>query len=234
MTDAMNQQPVAERPALAEVRNHNLSKLVFESIRAAIVDRTLAPGSRLTETKLAEELNVSKTPVREALVKLREVGLIEPDGRRGGRVIRPSRRTLEDTYDIREALEVFTARRAAEVATPEQRRGISDAAARSLEGARGGDLVMFSDNDNLFHQAITAVAANARLSEMVENAFALIVALRTRDLPDRDNSIECGEEHVAIAEAIAEGEPTVAGERMRSHVEHVRGFVLAQMMPESR
>ena len=80
MSDLLDDRPAPQRPGLTQVRNENLSHLVYESIRDAIINRSLPPGARLTETKLAEELNVSKTPVREALVKLREVGLIDPPG----------------------------------------------------------------------------------------------------------------------------------------------------------
>lgn len=229
MSDLLDDRPAPQRPGLTQVRSENLSHLVYESIRDAIINRSLPPGARLTETKLAEELNVSKTPVREALVKLREVGLIEPAGRRAERVIRPSRKTLEDAYDVRESLEVFASRRAAERATVEQAGAIREAAEDSLAGAREGDLARFGASDVAFHHAITAVTANRRLAELLDNAFALIVALRSRDLPDQETSIECGEAHVAIASAIATHDAAAAETSMRDHITHVRGFVIAQI-----
>ena len=116
---------------------------VFESIQSAIKDKSLPPGRRVTEADLAAQLNVSKTPVREAFIKLRQIGLLEPDGRRAWRVIQLSRPTIDDACEVREALEVSAARAAAERATAEQREAISEAAERSLEAAGAGDKDVF-------------------------------------------------------------------------------------------
>ena len=228
MSDLLDDRPAPQRPGLTQVRNENLSHLVYESIRDAIINRSLPPGARLTETKLAEELNVSKTPVREALVKLREVGLIEPAGRRAERVIRPSRKTLEDAYDVRESLEVFASRRAAERATVDQAGVIREAAETSLAGAREGDLARFGAADVAFHHAITSVAENRRLAELLDNAFALIVALRSRDLPTGDvDRMRTGARRDRLGDRDAR--PAEAETSMRDHITHVRGFVIAQI-----
>jgi DNA-binding GntR family transcriptional regulator len=210
-----------------ELHADNLSDRVFEAIRDAIVRKSLPPGSRLTEAGLAEQFNVSKTPVREALVRLRQVGLIEPMGRRGGRVIRPSGDAIQYAYEVREALECYTARVAGERATDEQRREIMAAARHSLAGAKAGDLDQFRRADVAFHAGVQAVAANPRLAAQLDDVFALIVTLRHRDTPDRQESTQCGHAHVAVAKAIAAGDADAAEREMRAHVRHVQGFVLA-------
>ena len=75
-------------------RPESLSDVVYETIRDAIVHRTIPPGARVTETGLAKQLDVSKTPVREALLKLREIGLIEPHGACGGRGVAPGQQVV--------------------------------------------------------------------------------------------------------------------------------------------
>jgi DNA-binding GntR family transcriptional regulator len=212
---------------LEELRAESLSERVFDAIRSAIVNKSVPPGVPLTEAGLATQLNVSKTPVREALLRLRQIGLIEPDGRRGGRVVRPSRDALEHTYEVREALEVFTARAAAERATAAQKQEIVDAAERSARAANEDDLDEYIRWDGMFHARITAVAGNPRLTELIESAFALILALRSRDAQEHDVSVECGRAHVAIAEAIDAGDAAGAEERMREHIRHVRDFVVS-------
>src|ERR1700716_2927871 len=94
-------------------RPESLSEVVYETIRDAIVNRTIPPGVRVTEAGLAKQLNVSKTPVREALLRLREIGLIEPSGVRGGRIILPSPTSIRQAYEVRLALETFAAEAAA-------------------------------------------------------------------------------------------------------------------------
>jgi GntR family transcriptional regulator, rspAB operon transcriptional repressor len=200
---------------------------VYLALREAIVSAELQPGRRLSENELAERLGVSRTPVREALVRLRQVGLIEPEGRRGGRVIRPSSRAILHAYEVREGLECFAARAAAERATAAQRAEILAAARESLAGAQSGDEEQFRRGDSAFHAGVQAVAANPRLSALLDDIFALIVTLRRRDTPDREESTECGHAHVAVAEAIAAGDAEAAEREMRGHVRHVMGFVLA-------
>ena len=118
-------------PKLA-ARPDTLTHVVLEAIRSAIVNQELPAGARVTEAGLARQLNVSKTPVREALLQLREIGLIEADERRGGRILSPSRSTISDAYEVREALEVFAAGAAATRSDDRSIRRIYRTADRSL------------------------------------------------------------------------------------------------------
>lgn len=211
---------------LSELRASNLVDLVFEQVRAAILDKSLAPGLRVTEAGLAKHLNVSKTPVREALLRLRQIGLIEDDGRRGGRVIAPSQIAIEHAFEVREALEAFTAAAAAERATEDERASIAVAARQSLEGAEAGDRTAFSHWDGVFHERIASATANPRLMSLIDDTCALIATLRTRDLPHSGASVECARGHVAIATAIEARDATRAAGEMRAHLRKVKEYVL--------
>jgi DNA-binding GntR family transcriptional regulator len=202
---------------------------VFESIQAAIKDKSLPPGRRVTEADLAAQLNVSKTPVREAFIKLRQIGLLEPDGRRAWRVIQLSRPTIDDACEVREALEVSAARAAAERATVDQREAISEAAERSLDAASAGDSVVFRTWDDRFHRAVADASENTRLKGLIDDTLLLIATLRLRDLPHRQASIECAQAHVAIAETIANGNTSAAGEAMRAHVQQVKEYTFGDV-----
>jgi DNA-binding GntR family transcriptional regulator len=216
-----------ERPTLSPVQTDNLTDRVFEQIRSAITTKVFPPGARLTEAKLAEDLNVSKTPVREAFVRLREIGLIEADGRRGGRVVQPSRETIAEMYEVREALEAHAALLAAERAGSPAKAAIADAAARSLAGARADDRNAFAAADIAFHEAIARSTQNDRLEVLVRNSLDLIAAVRRRDFEHVEASNACAEAHVAVADAIARSDGPAAAEHMRAHVRHVRDMVLA-------
>ena len=216
-------------PTLSPIQTDNLTDRVFEQIRSAITTRVFPPGERLTEAKLAEDLNVSKTPVREALVRLREIGLIEPDGRRGGRIVQPSRATIAEMYEVREALEVQAALLAAERADSEAKAVIKAAARRSLEGAQADDRGAFRTADIAFHDAIAASTQNERLEILVRNSLDLILAVRTRDFEHVEASLSCSKAHVAIANAIARRDASAAADQMRTHVRHVRDLVLEQI-----
>jgi DNA-binding GntR family transcriptional regulator len=196
-----------ERPA-------TLTDIAFARIREAIVTRELEPGARVTEAGIAKQLAISKTPVREAMVRLREVGLIEP----GNRVVRQSDDTVRHAYELREVLETFTARTAAARAGADARRAIVDAAARTLAGARAGDINAFRAADVVFHEAIAEAAGNPRVRNAIENAMALVRALSERDRAATHVFIDLAESHVAIADAIARGDGDSAARGMAEHI----------------
>jgi DNA-binding GntR family transcriptional regulator len=99
-------QPIAVRP-------ETLSERVYEAIREAIVSRRLVPGERVTETAVAAQLSVSKTPVREALLRLEHVGLVITETCRGVSVVRASPSIIREAFEYRLALEVEACRLAA-------------------------------------------------------------------------------------------------------------------------
>ena len=93
----------------------SLGEVVFERMRDAIIDKSLPPGSRIAEWAIAEQLGVSRTPVRETLWRLRQMGLIETVGRKGYQVAHPSRTAIEQAYEVHEALQVLATGVAASV-----------------------------------------------------------------------------------------------------------------------
>jgi DNA-binding GntR family transcriptional regulator len=214
-------QPLQSRP-------EKLADVVYEAIRQSIMDKTIAPGARLTESGIAEQLGVSKTPVREALLRLRRIGVIEPDGVRGGRVVRPSLSAIREAYEVREALEVFAVRTVAERVSGSDLERISETAARSLERASAGDQAGFREWDFRFHRAIAEAAANPHLAGLIEDVFTLIGTLRQRDFPDTGFSVDCAQAHVRIADAIARRDVLEAETAAREHIRQVEGYVLAE------
>ena len=132
--------PVTEKP-------ESLTEIVYQALRDAIISKRLPPGERVAEAGLAQQLRVSKTPVREALLRLQAIGLIEADGGRGGRIVRPSADSIRDTYEVRGALETLAARLATDRATQAQRGRLAQLAAASLAAARDGDVGGFRRHD---------------------------------------------------------------------------------------
>ena len=217
---------MTELPKLA-ARPDTLTHVVLEAIRSAIVNQELPAGARVTEAGLARQLNVSKTPVREALLQLREIGLIEADERRGGRILSPSRSTISDAYEVREALEVFAAGLAATRSDDRSIRRIYRTADRSLRAASAGDLEQFEGFDDEFHRAIATSTRNQRLELSIERSLTLVSALRQRDVPGTAASIECGQAHIRVASAIRDRDAAGAARAMSDHVRFVADLVLA-------
>lgn len=211
----------------AAQRPETVTHVVLEAIRNAIVNQDLPSGARITEAGLASQLQVSKTPVREALLRLREIGLIEPDGRRGGRIVQPSRRTIGEAYEVREALETYAARAAAERAHAPDARRITRLADRSLQAARAGDLESFRIADDELHRAVATCSGNERLATSIDQSLFLVTALRRRDVPGTAASIECAEAHIHVAKCIRARDVDGAGRAMAGHIRHVAQLVLA-------
>ena len=211
-----------------DVRQQSLSEIVYESIRQAIVTKRLVPGTVVAEASLARRLNVSKTPVREALLRLESIGLVEPEGARGLRVVLPSEEAIRQAFDVRLVLEAALCRRAAEGATIVQRQEIQEAAERSLERAEAGDIKDgFGRWDKAFHSAVRIAADNPRLAKLAEDAVALASVLRERDVPEVQDAIRCAHQHLAIAGAILVGDPHAAAASAEDHINDVKEMVLA-------
>ncbi len=201
--------------------------MVYDAIRSSIVSKRLAPGTVVAEASLAARLSVSKTPVREALLRLQSLGLVEPDGGRGLRVVAPSEDSIREAYEVRLVLEQGLSRRAAELASTAERDEILDAAERSLQCAEAGDIADgFRAWDRLFHRAISRAAHNARLARLAEDAAVLASVLRERDVPGVQDAIQCGHQHIHIAQAVFRGDPEEAARASDAHVNAVRDMVL--------
>lgn len=207
-------------------RPESLADSVYSTIRSAVVERRLAPGERVTEAGLAKQLGVSKTPVREALLRLHAVGLVHLDGRRGARVVALSRKATEEAYEVREALESHVVRLAAARLTDEHLAILSELADLSVRcaTARDWDQAITADED--FHMQIAEAAHNAHLKKLVRDSIDLVAALRERETPRPEASLACALAHQSIVDALKARDPDTAEARMRAHVFDVKRRVL--------
>ncbi len=214
-------KPLVDRPG-------NLTDMVLETLQLAITEKELTPGQNISEAALAEALQVSKTPVREALLRLRHIGLVEP-AERGLRVTLPSASNIRYAYELRAGLERSTAALAGERASGQDIQNIADTANESLACARSGDAEGFRRYDRRFHTLVAEAARNPMLEQAVLDAVALTRALRERDVPASGDSVLCGEEHLAVSQALTARDGAAAGRTMHAHVQHVMSIVLAAL-----
>lgn len=219
--------PIGARP-------DSLTDIAYGMIRDAIVSRKLRPGERITENSLARQLSVSKTPVREALLQLEYIGLVEPDDRRGVRIAVPSSESLQAAYEVRMGLEVQAARIVAERADQTEVRNLRIVAESCLAAASAHDRDGFRDDDRRFHRALADATQNRQLSRFVHDAFDLTWALRTRDVPVAEDSLACAHQHLRIVDALEARSPEQADAFMRAHISKVQGLVLAAFLKNER
>jgi GntR family transcriptional regulator of vanillate catabolism len=199
-------------------RSHSgLAGEVYQRLVDALVQGTVKPGDRLIQDRLAEELDVSRTPVRDALLRLKEEGVVEPSGRRGYVVCSLTEDGLRDLYGARDAVESYAAAVVAELGgdTLEQvREALAQATARKLRSSRES----FEANRS-FHRAIVETAGNAYLLSFFDAIWGRAIgALAYHDFYAHSPHDEFVTEHEALIKDLASGDPTRARGAMAEHI----------------
>jgi DNA-binding GntR family transcriptional regulator len=217
--------PVVKALSPLAPKVESVSDLVYDAIVDAIVSGAIPAGGQLSEASLAGQLQVSKTPVREALLRLREVGLIDDRYLRGNRVVERSKELVRLAYDVRATLESGIARLAAERASADQARMLVDAAKQSLDAARHHDVPAFQESDARFHALAAEISDSERLASLAENASLLTRVLRESFAPTKGDATTCGRAHVQIASAVSRRAAAAAADAAFAHVKFVESLV---------
>jgi DNA-binding GntR family transcriptional regulator len=211
-----------------------MTDAVYEQLKAAIVELRIPPGAPLREAEIAQGLSVSKTPVREALGRLEQDGLVTLNSFRSAVVTEYTARDLQEIYELREIIEVAAARAAAESMSE---KGLADLGRIASEcvrlnaeggagdaGGAGGagdapELVqLISEFDTVLFEEVT----NRRIRAILDNLAAHLARIGrlTTEIPGRiDASVR---EHAQIYEAIERRDPENASRFMRDHIRSVR------------
>lgn len=194
---------------------------VYEEVRQAVIDLRLKPGEPLREATMAEQLGVSKTPVREALARLEQEGLVETTSFKGAVVSGYSSNDLQEIYELRELLEGAAVRAAATSASDETLTRLSALVAESRELHAKDDLAGLAALLGAFDLLIYEQVANERIRALIENLKAHLARIGrlTEEIPGRVKASV--EEHAAIVEAIVAHDPDAAERSMRVHIRSV-------------
>ena len=201
-------------------RSLRLSDVAAESIRAEIVSGRLAPNSRITISNVAQILGTSNTPVREALVRLAEAGLVQFDGA-AVRIVGATDENIIQAFELRAQLESMTARLAAQRRSPEEADALVDLALASQKAAADGDREAFYAYDGAFHKSIAAVAKNTFLEKYASNAYDLATVLRNvRRAPEQFHA-RASHMHIQIADAVKKQDEELAESLGSEHVKTV-------------
>ena len=209
-----------------------LRELVFDALREAIINGTLKPRDRLMEIQLAEELGVSRTPIREALRKLELEGFIVMVPRKGAYVADISFKDIADVFEIRAALEALAAGLAAERITDEELEDMERLVAEKAEAISGYDMDRLIRVDTLFHDAIYKASRNQRLTNIINNLREQIQRYRTTSLAYPGRMKRSLEEHRGIVEAIQSRDPQIAQQVAREHIENAETSIIEAIKKE--
>lgn len=197
-------------------RHAPLTKLVLAALRDRILSGALAPGERLVEGKLSEELGVSRMPVREALRALASEGIVAIEPRRGATVISFTPEQVQEMVEVRATLEGLNAKLAARRHDPTQIAKLERILADGAKLSSGDDPTRMSALNLEFHDALGNVAANSVLQEIMRSLRERTALIFTAH--NRDRMRQNWEEHAAILRAVVAGDAELAALLAARHV----------------
>ncbi|NRQ40604.1 GntR family transcriptional regulator [Nonomuraea sp. NN258] len=202
-------------------------------LRELILDGAYPPGSRLTELEAAAVLDMSRTPVREALRALAADGLVRPTGR-GVVVVALESGDLDDAYQVRAALEALTAEtlairhREGHVA-PSAMAGLRELAVTTAEATAEGRLAEAVGLNRRFHRRVAELAGNAIALQTLERIWDQIHVSTLRSLAPPARSVHVSDQHERLLDAISDGRSDDAGRIAREHVLDTRDTTVTRL-----
>ena len=203
-----------------------LRELVLDAIRTAIMNGVLQPRERLMEIQLAEELGVSRTPIRKALRKLELEGFIVMVPRKGAYVADLSFKDIADVFEIRAALEGLAAGLAAERITEEELETMERLIVGKQEAINSGDIDKLVEVDTKFHELLYQSSRNDRLATIISNLREQIQRFRLTSLSFPGRNKESLREHKQLLEAIQARDSQLARQLAQEHIENAENVLL--------
>jgi DNA-binding GntR family transcriptional regulator len=197
-----------------------LADWVTASLREAIFNGYFESGEKLDQNRIAEELEVSRTPVREAMRRLESEGFVEVRPHYGAFIAKVSRQDIREVYEIRRVLEAEVVRQV----TPLMPESVLDELDRTLTETQAqfeaGDSAKHFEGDVYFHETIANFVENRLLKEVIDGLTNRVsVVRRFAQLQPGYHMTESFKEHRAILQAIRQRDPEEAAELMRVHLE---------------
>ncbi len=212
-----------------DIQNHRpLREIVYEELKLLIVKGKIKPGMRLMEEELAEDMGVSRTPIREAIRKLEKEGLITIEPRRGAYVSQLSKQDMVEILEVRQNVEGFAAELAAKRITEEEKIELRKIAEEYEIAVKENDMAAMIKADTAFHHVIVEATRNKILIQMVEQLQELVLRFRYLYYDNFKRSEKMTAEHKMIYMAIIDGKPDVAKESADVHINRLKELVLSE------
>lgn len=206
-----------------------LREAVCETLRDAIRKGILEPGERLMEVQIAEELGISRTPVREAIRKLEQEGYVIMMPRRGTYVSDISTNDVKEIFEIRSALESLATGLAARRIEPDELEKLQNLLVEIEGYIAKKDIEKIVETDIKFHGLLYQVSRNERLVNIINNLKEQLARFRTLSMSYPGRLQETLEEHSEMVEAIANGDVSAARDAAEHHMERAEKTLLKAM-----
>jgi DNA-binding GntR family transcriptional regulator len=214
-------QKGADQLSTPILSRQTISPQIYERLRRAITTLQMLPSESLSEQELSQQLGVSRTPVREALIRLADDGLVDVVPQRGTFVAPIRLKDVEEAQFIREALEVSVVRRLAGHVTPEFEETGRLSLARQEQAAKRGDHELFLELDEAFHKRFCEAIELPKSWKLIQGVKLQMDRVRYLSLPQAGQLEVLLAQHRAIFEAVVAGRSEEAAGQMRKHLQEV-------------
>lgn len=208
-----------------EISNKTLAAQVQERIREAILNRTLKPGERIDQNKLADSLNVSLVPVREALKSLEAEGLISIVPRRGAFVTEVSMEHLDDLYWARQIIEGEAVYHAVPCLKEADFEMLNELIGKMVVATEANDIHQFMELNRQFHQVIYDRLANQHMLQVILSLWERSELYRYRYMFVLHNAERVHNEHRALVKACQEGDAALAKQLAIEHIANTQNGI---------
>lgn len=203
------------------------SQRAIRELRTRIFSGELAAGSDHLESELADLLEMSRTPVREAVLTLEAQGLLAMRPRKGVRILPLSPEDMAEIYDVLTELESHAAERAASLGHSEEDLKVLAGAIDDMEAAiAASDLDGWADADERFHRELVRLAGNSRIQAIVAMMSDQVRRARTTTLFMRPLPTKSNKDHRRVYQAIRDGDETTARDVHRQHRLHAKAILV--------
>lgn len=212
---------ISSNPAIAQLQSNSLANLVQREIERMILDGTLPSGAKLTEATLADQIGVSRGPVREAFRTLEEAGLVRTEKNRGVFVRDVPVEEALEIFEVRAVMDLYVGRKLAQGITPtevRELRQLVDAMEQAVKIDNAHDYHRFNLK---FHDRLLELAGNGKLLATYRRLVNELSLFRRQNLTAESMTVY-SREHRQIVKAIAAGDPEAAGQAMYQHVMNSR------------
>jgi DNA-binding GntR family transcriptional regulator len=184
------------------------------------------PGDFITDSKIADELNFSRTPVREACQRLEYEGLLFSESRRGWRIYSLTIEDIENIFDLKCEIEGLIARKAAMCQNTDHRKTLQDLINNMKEASSNDDIDTWMKTDTSLHHLLYVMAQNDRAESYINNLNDQWHRLRSGYIKMRGRLDHSTKEHEKFVNAVINGEPDEADKAMQEHLNDVREGLL--------
>jgi len=206
------------KTARAKIVPAQLERRAYERLRDEILSGALAPGEQLVEARIADELGISKTPVREALIRLQRDGLVAIEPYRGARVIEPSPQDVREILELRLVLESQIARDLASRRPPEVLAALGASIDRSKAALTKGRKRELLDSLTEFSDIQAEACGNSRMTKLLVDLRSALLLIGNTSLRVEGREQRSIAEHEAILAAIDAGDPEAAARATAAHI----------------